>query len=78
MREICNAYKADETVRKVVLSEEVGRIGADLMQHWGGARIGQDDLVWKIPAASSSLKTEGERWESGNDIESDSDSNRTS
>lgn len=54
VREICNAYKADDDIRSVVLSEELGRIGADLMPHWGGSRVGQDDLVWKTPKQQAS------------------------
>ncbi|CAD7922735.1 unnamed protein product [Amoebophrya sp. A120] len=48
-REICNAWKSNDTVRDVVLAEEVGALGGQLYAHWNTARVGQDDLVWKPP-----------------------------
>eukprot|EP00756_Hemistasia_phaeocysticola_P050937 Hpha_TRINITY_DN26116_c0_g1::TRINITY_DN26116_c0_g1_i1::g.155485::m.155485 len=50
-REICNAWKADRRVASIVLSEELGRLACDLTG-WPGARIGQDDVVWKTPGSS--------------------------
>jgi phytanoyl-CoA hydroxylase len=46
-REICNAWKSDQTIAKWVLSEALGQACARL-GGWPGARIGQDD-VWVKP-----------------------------
>lgn len=51
-RQICNGWKADRHIAALVLSEEVGRICAQLM-NWKGARIGQDNVLWKPPGAAS-------------------------
>jgi len=45
-REICNAWKCDLTIASVVLSEEIGRLCAQL-GNWPGSRVGQDDIWWK-------------------------------
>ena len=45
-RQICNGWKADRTIAKIVLDEVVGRICAELMD-WPGARINQDNVLWK-------------------------------
>ncbi|KAJ9461214.1 hypothetical protein DIPPA_35192 [Diplonema papillatum] len=49
-REICNGWKADPVIARVVLSGELGKLACDLMG-WEGARIAQDDLVWKTPGS---------------------------
>lgn len=54
VREICNGWKSDELIRSVVLAEEVGHIGSQLFEHWRSVRIGQDDLIWKLPAGEAS------------------------
>lgn len=47
-RQICNAWKADRLVANTVLAPYVGRACATL-GGWPGARIGQDNLLWKPP-----------------------------
>lgn len=49
-RQICNGWKSDRTVASVVLAEQVGRACATLMG-WSGARIAQDNVIWKPPGA---------------------------
>lgn len=51
-RQICNGWKADRTVARAVLSELVGRWITVLMD-WPGARINQDNVIWKPPGAKS-------------------------
>ena len=51
-RQICNGWKADRTIARCVLSENVGRACATLMG-WTGARINQDNVIWKPPGARS-------------------------
>jgi len=45
-REICNAWKCDLTIASLVLSEEIGRLCAQL-GGWDGTRLSQDDIWWK-------------------------------
>lgn len=47
-RQICNGWKSDLTVASIVLRPDVGRACATLRQ-WPGARIGQDNVIWKPP-----------------------------
>ncbi len=49
-RQICNAWKADRTVARVALDEGIGRALAELAG-WPGARLVQDNLLWKPPGA---------------------------
>ncbi len=51
-RQICNAWKSDRTVANLVLRPEIGRLAATLAG-WPGARIGQDNALWKPPGAKS-------------------------
>lgn len=51
-RQICNAWKADRAVARAVLSEGVGRWIA-LLMGWPGARINQDNVIWKPPGAKA-------------------------
>ncbi|CAD7956250.1 unnamed protein product [Amoebophrya sp. A25] len=60
VREICNGWKSDAAVRRVVLSEEVGSLGPQLFDHWQSSRVAQDDLLWKVPASvSTSMRSTG-------------------
>jgi len=45
-RQICNGWKADRTVAGIVLREDIGRACAQL-RGWPGARINQDNVIWK-------------------------------
>eukprot|EP01060_Flectonema_neradi_P023846 TRINITY_DN3222_c4_g1_i1.p1 TRINITY_DN3222_c4_g1~~TRINITY_DN3222_c4_g1_i1.p1 ORF type:complete len:306 (+),score=26.66 TRINITY_DN3222_c4_g1_i1:107-1024(+) len=47
-REICQGWKGDKRIARIVLSRELGKAACELMG-WEGARIAQDDLVWKPP-----------------------------
>ena len=51
-RQICNGWKSDRTIARIVLKEEIGRLCATLAG-WPGARIGQDNVLWKPPGAKS-------------------------
>ena len=49
-RQICNGWKADRAIAAVVLREDLGRAVAELAG-WPGARIMQDNVLWKPPGA---------------------------
>jgi ectoine hydroxylase-related dioxygenase (phytanoyl-CoA dioxygenase family) len=47
-RQICNGWKADRTIARVMLREDLGRALAEL-SGWPGARIMIDNVLWKPP-----------------------------
>ena len=47
-RQICNAWKSDLSIASIVLAADVGQACARL-RGWPGARIGQDNIIWKPP-----------------------------
>lgn len=49
-RQICNGWKADREIARTVLDESIGRALAELAG-WPGARLVQDNLLWKPPGA---------------------------
>ncbi len=49
-RQICNGWKADRGIARVALDESIGRAIAELAG-WPGARLVQDNLLWKPPGA---------------------------
>src|SRR5438128_12451990 len=51
-RQICNGWKADTVIAAQVLAERTGRLVSELMG-WRGARILQDNLLWKPPGTKS-------------------------
>lgn len=51
-RQICNAWKADRTIATTVLREDIGEICA-LLRGWDGARVNQDNVIWKPPGAKA-------------------------
>ena len=51
-RQICNGWKSDRAVARIVLREDIGRACARLMD-WPGARLNQDNVIWKPPGAKS-------------------------
>ena len=51
-RQICNGWRADRLVASIVLSPVLGEVLATLAG-WPGARIIQDNLLWKPPGARS-------------------------
>ena len=51
-RQICNGWKADSVIAATVLSAIVGEWCAEL-RGWPGARINQDNVIWKPPGAKA-------------------------
>ena len=51
-RQICNGWKANREIARVVLDESLGRSIAGLAG-WPGARIMIDNVLWKPPATKS-------------------------
>jgi ectoine hydroxylase-related dioxygenase (phytanoyl-CoA dioxygenase family) len=51
-RQICNGWRSDDLIAAQVLSERTGRIASKLMGY-RGARMVQDNCLWKPPAARS-------------------------
>src|SRR4029453_14226230 len=49
-RQICNGWKSDYTVASLGLRAEIGRLWAELAG-WPGARLAQDNVIWKPPGA---------------------------
>lgn len=49
-RQICNGWKADPTIAAIVLRADIGRTCTEL-RGWPGARINQDNVIWKPPGA---------------------------
>lgn len=52
-RQICNAWKANPLIARILLSETIGQVCKDLM-NWPGTRINQDNIFWK-PAKGKAL-----------------------
>jgi ectoine hydroxylase-related dioxygenase (phytanoyl-CoA dioxygenase family) len=53
-RQLCNVWKADRTLASVVLSRHVGEFAARLAGLLG-ARIAQDNAIWKPPSGKALL-----------------------
>lgn len=53
-REIVNAWKSDLTIASVVLHSQLGRVVSQIMNWEKGAKIAQDDVLYKPPASSRS------------------------
>ena len=51
-RQICNGWKADRTIAATILSADIGAACAELSE-WPGARLAQDNLLWKPPGGKS-------------------------
>jgi len=49
-RQICNAWKSDRSIASIVLRADIGQACATL-RDWPGARINQDNVIWKPPAS---------------------------
>lgn len=52
-RQICNGWKSDRDVARIVLREDIGRACA-ILGGWPGTRISQDNVLWK-PAGGRPL-----------------------
>ncbi|MBV9918575.1 MAG: phytanoyl-CoA dioxygenase family protein [Solirubrobacterales bacterium] len=53
-RQLCNVWKADRVLASVVLSDQVGEFAARLAG-LPGARIAQDNAIWKPPSGKALL-----------------------
>ena len=51
-RQICNAWKSDRLIKKIVCHKVVGKSCAYLM-NWSGARLIQDNILWKPPGGKT-------------------------
>jgi len=51
-RQICNAWKSDNFIKRVVCHKVVGECCARLM-NWNGARLIQDNVLWKPPGGKT-------------------------
>ncbi len=51
-RQICNGWKANRNIARVVLDQNIGKTIAALAG-WTGARIMIDNVIWKAPATKS-------------------------
>ena len=47
-RQICNGWNSDLVIASIVLRADIGEAAARL-RGWPGARIGQDNVIWKPP-----------------------------
>ena len=52
-RQICNVWKSDNLIRKIVCNKTIGLIASQLMR-WKGARLVQDNILWK-PSGGKTL-----------------------
>jgi len=53
-RQICNAWKSDSIIKKLVCNSIIGEFVSKLMD-WKGARLLQDNVLWKPPSGKSLL-----------------------
>ncbi len=51
-RQICNAWKSDRSIARVVLRADIGQACARLGA-WPGARLSQDNVLWKPPGGKA-------------------------
>ena len=51
-RQICNGWKADQTVCSIVLRQDIGRACAQL-RGWPGARLNEDNVIWRPPGTKA-------------------------
>ena len=51
-RQICNGWKSDRAIARLVLNVTIGQYCTMLMD-WPGARINQDNVIWKPPGAKA-------------------------
>ena len=52
-KQMCNVWKSDNLVKKIVCNETIGLIASKLMG-WKGARLVQDNILWK-PSGGKTL-----------------------
>lgn len=51
-RQICNGWKANRDIARIVLDESLARVAAALVG-WSGVRLMIDNVIWKAPATKS-------------------------
>ena len=51
-RQICNAWKSDNSIKEIVCNELLGKACAELMG-WSGSRLLQDNVLWKPPGGKT-------------------------
>lgn len=49
-RSLCNIWKSDQTIAKIILNEKLGFAAAKLMG-WKSTRLNQDSIIWVVPNA---------------------------
>jgi len=54
-REIVNGWKSSPLVARVALAPALGRAASELMGWSAGARIAQDDVLWKVPGGGGGV-----------------------
>jgi len=53
-RQICNAWKSDNLIKKIVCHSIIGEC-ASILMGWKGAKLLQDNVLWKPPLGKSLL-----------------------
>jgi ectoine hydroxylase-related dioxygenase (phytanoyl-CoA dioxygenase family) len=51
-RSLCNVWKSDLNIAKVVLSKSVSYLASKLMK-WNSVRLNQDSIIWVVPNAGA-------------------------
>ena len=51
-RQICNGWKSDSNIKKIVTHQMLGKACAELMG-WKGSRLLQDNVLWKPPGGKT-------------------------
>jgi len=51
-RQICNAWKSNNLIKKIVCNPKIGELISGLM-NWEGVRLLQDNVLWKPPQSRS-------------------------
>ena len=49
-RSLCNVWKSDKNIAKLVCSKTISSIAGQLMK-WSSVRVNQDSLIWLVPKA---------------------------
>jgi phytanoyl-CoA hydroxylase len=49
-RSLCNVWKSDKSVAKIVLNNKIAKI-AGLLMKWQSTRLNQDSIIWVVPNA---------------------------
>ena len=49
-RSLCNVWKSDKEIAKLVCAKTISSIAGQLMK-WNSVRLNQDSLIWLVPKA---------------------------